>query len=71
MTPHAFVKAGNGEGVKGATHALACGLLGVMAVYNIVAWCFRRQRHLGINAVLYTAGALYEVKQTARHFGSR
>ena len=39
-----------------------------MAGYNIVAWHFRRQRHLGINAVVYSLAVAWEVKQTMHHF---
>jgi hypothetical protein len=38
-----------------------------MAVYNIAAWHFRRERHLGTNAVVYTLAVAWEAKQTLRH----
>jgi hypothetical protein len=38
-----------------------------MAAYNIAAWCYRRERHLGINAVVYSLAIMWEVKQTAHH----
>jgi hypothetical protein len=38
-----------------------------MATYNIVAWCFRRERHLGTNAVVYTLAVGWEAKQTLHH----
>jgi hypothetical protein len=63
-----FCTSGESEVVKGSVHA-AGGLLAVaMAAYNIAAWCYRRERHLGVNAVVYTLATLWEVKQTAHHF---
>jgi hypothetical protein len=63
-----FCKSGENEAVKGAVHAAGCLLAGVMAAYNITAWYYRRERHLGINAVVYSLATLWEVKQTAHHF---
>ena len=63
-----FCKSGENEAVKGAVHAAGCVLAGVMAAYNLVAWCYRREPHLGINAVVYTLAMVLEVKQTAHHF---
>jgi hypothetical protein len=39
----------------------------VMAVYNIAAWCFRREQHLSTNALVYTLAVGWEAKQTLRH----
>jgi len=41
-----------------------------MAAYNIAAWCYRREQHLGINAVVYGLAVLWEIKQTSRHVES-
>jgi hypothetical protein len=68
MTPREFCASGERETLKGSFHAAAATLLGVMALYNVAAWCFRRERHLAVNAVLYAAGAAFELKQTRRHF---
>jgi hypothetical protein len=62
-----FCKSGKNEAVKGAVHAAGGVLAAVMAAYNIAAWCYRRERHLGINAIVYTLAAVWEVKQTAHH----
>jgi hypothetical protein len=62
-----FCNRGNHEGVKCAVHAAAGILVGVCAAYNITAACFRRDRHLRINAVIYTLAAAWELKQTLRH----
>jgi hypothetical protein len=62
-----FCKSGENEAVKGAFHALGGILAASMAAYNIAAWCYRREAHLGINAVVYTLATFWEVKQTAHH----
>ena len=50
-------------GVHGASGVIA----GVMAAYNLAACCFRRDRHLRVNAVVYTLLMGYELKQTLHH----
>ena len=62
-----FCKSGENEAVKGAFHALGGILAATMAAYNITAWCYRREAHLGINAVVYTLATIFEVRQTAHH----
>ena len=67
MTVQMFCTSGEREDVKGAVHA-ATGLLAlVMATYNATAWCYRRQPHLGYNAIIYTAVVAFEIKQTLHH----
>ena len=63
-----FCKTGEQEAFKGAFHAAGCALSALMAAYNVAAWCYRRERHLGVNAVVYTLAALWEIRQTAHHF---
>ena len=60
----AFCARGNHEGVKCAVHAAAGVLVGVCAVYNITASCFRRDRHLRVNAIIYALATAWELKQT-------
>ena len=62
-----FCKSGECEPMKGAVHALGGVLAAAMAAYNIAAWCYRRETHLGINAVVYTLAVIWEAKQTAHH----
>jgi hypothetical protein len=62
-----FCKSGESEVVKGAVHALGGVLAASMAAYNIAAWCYRRETHLGINAIVYTLAIFWEVKQTVHH----
>ena len=63
----AFCASGNHEGVKCAVHAAAGLLVGVCAAYNITACCFRRDRHLRLNSLVYTLALAWELKQTLRH----
>jgi hypothetical protein len=62
-----FCKSGESEVLKGAFHGLGGVLAASMAAYNIAAWCYRREAHLGINAVVYTLATVWEVKQTTHH----
>ena len=68
MTAAKFCTPGQAEHLKGGVHAVAGTVVGLMAVYNTVAWWYRRERHLGVNAAIYTAGFAFEVYQTSRHF---
>ena len=65
-----FCASGNHESVKCAVHAAAGILVGVCAVYNITACCFRRDRHLRVNAIVYTLAVAWELKQTLHHLNA-
>ena len=67
MTIQSFCRSGEQEDVKGAVHAIAGLLAFAMATYNGTAWCYRRQGHLGVNAVIYSLVVAWEVKQTVHH----
>jgi hypothetical protein len=67
VTVQQFCCSGNQDIMKGSVHGAACTIAAVMAIYNIAAWCFRRERHLGANAVVYTLATGWEVKQTLHH----
>ena len=67
VTVEQFCHSGNQEVVKGGVHGAACVVALVMAAYNIAAWCFRRDRHLRVNAVVYTLAVGWELKQTLHH----
>jgi hypothetical protein len=62
-----FCSSGESEAVKGAVHALGGVLAASMAAYNIAAWCYRRETHLGINAIVYSLAIVWEAKQTVHH----
>ena len=63
----ALCTSGNHEGLKCGVHGAACVVAVVMAAYNIAACCFRRDRHLRMNAVVYTLAVGWEIKQTLHH----
>jgi hypothetical protein len=65
-----FCTSGNHEVVKCAVHAAAGVLVGVCAAYNITASCFRRDRHLRINAIVYSLAVGWEFKQTLHHLNA-
>jgi hypothetical protein len=67
MTVDRFLKPGEGEMVKGAVHATVFGLAVLCGVYNAAAWIARRERHLGVNAVLYTGLAIWEAVHVQHH----
>ena len=68
MTVETFCTSGQAESFKGSVHAAAGTIVGAMAVYNAVAWYYRRERHLGWNAIIYSLGFAWEAYQTSRHF---
>jgi hypothetical protein len=60
--------AGNHEALKCGVHGAAGVISALMAAYNIAACCYRRDRHLRINAFVYTVAIGWEIKQTLHHF---
>jgi hypothetical protein len=59
---------GNNEALKCTVHGASGVIAAMMAAYNIAACCFRRDRHLRVNAVVYSVLVAYELKQTLHHF---
>ena len=68
MAPRQFVQPQTAEGIKGCVHIVLMGVSGVCLAYNAVAWCFRKDRHLAVNACLYGALTAFEAYQTTRHW---
>jgi hypothetical protein len=64
------LECGSCETLKAGVHATALGLCAVMALYNAAAWLSRRQQHLAVNAVLYTALTAWEQKHVAAHMAA-
>lgn len=58
---------GNNEALKCTVHGASGVIAAMMAAYNIAACCFRRDRHLRVNAVVYSLLVAYELKQTLHH----
>ena len=61
---------GSHEALKCGVHGAVGALTALCAAYNIAAWCFRRDRHLQVNAVVYTLAVAWEIKQTLRHLSA-
>ena len=62
-----FVDRGEAEQVKGMVHGAVLLLAAACAVYNGLAYRHRPEPRLVVNAVLYTALAVWEVWQASRH----
>jgi hypothetical protein len=67
MPPLPVLQCGSCEPLKAGIHATALGLLAVMGLYNAAAWLSRRDRHLAVNAVLYTMLCAWEQQHVAHH----
>ncbi len=65
-----FCARGNHEGAKGGVHAAAAFIVALCAVYNATAWFYRRDRHLRLNAIVYTLAVAFELKQTVHHLNA-
>ena len=63
-----LLKCGNCEELKLGVHGMALALAVVMGAYNAAAWLLRRDKHLAVNAVLYTTLAAWEVQHVAHHW---
>ena len=59
---------GSFEALKLGVHAASLGLAVVMGAYNAAAWFRRREQHLAVNTVLYTALIALEQHHVAHHF---
>jgi hypothetical protein len=67
MTSPRVLQNGNCEALKAATHGIALATALVCASYNFSAWIVRRQRHLAVNALLYTAAVIWEAEHVRHH----
>jgi hypothetical protein len=64
------LRCGSCEPLKAGVHATALGLVAVMGLYNAAAWLKRRERHLAVNAVLYTVLTIWEHQHVAHHLAA-
>ena len=64
------LESGNCEPLKAAVHGLLLAITALCAAYNTAAWLRRRQRHLAINSVIYTAAMLWERCHVAHHLAA-
>jgi len=65
------LECGNCEELKLGVHATALALAVVMGAYNAAAWLLRRQTHLGVNTVLYSALTIWEIQHIKHHWRAR
>jgi hypothetical protein len=61
---------GRCEPLKAAVHGVLFTTAAVCAAYNTAAWLRRRQRHLAVNAVIYSAAVLWERCHIAHHLAA-
>ena len=61
------LKCGNCEELKLGVHGLALGIAALCGLYNSAAWLSRREPHLAVNAVLYTALTIFEQRHVVHH----
>ena len=61
------LQCGNCEPLKLGVHAGALGLSLLCGLYNAAAWLSRRETHLAVNTVLYTALSIWEQQHVAHH----
>jgi hypothetical protein len=65
-----LLDSGRCEPLKAAVHGVLLLTMGVCAAYNAAAWIRRRQRHLAVNAVIYSAGVWWEGSHIAHHLAA-
>jgi hypothetical protein len=62
---------GQCEPLKAIVHGVLMGSVALCALYNSAAWLRRRELHLGINALIYTAATAWEYLHTQQHLTCR
>lgn len=65
-----LLDSGKCEPLKAAVHGVLLVTMAVCAAYNSAAWLRRRQRHLAINAVLYSAAVWWERCHVVHHLAA-
>jgi hypothetical protein len=64
------LESGRCEPLKATVHGVLLMTAAVCAAYNAAAWLRRRQRHLAINAVIYSAAVYWESVHVAHHLAA-
>jgi hypothetical protein len=64
------LQSGNCERVKAAVHGVALATAAVCGAYNIAAWLVRRERHLAINVLFYSAAVMFEIVHVRHHLAA-
>ncbi|PYR92154.1 MAG: hypothetical protein DMF84_14575 [Acidobacteria bacterium] len=65
-----MLDSGRCEPLKAAVHGVLLVTVSVCAAYNAAAWLKRRQSHLAINAIIYSAAVWWERCHIARHLAA-
>lgn len=65
-----MLDSGRCEPLKAAVHGVLLVTVSVCAAYNAAAWLKRRQPHLAINAIIYSAAVWWERCHIARHLAA-
>ena len=61
---------GHCEPFKAGVHGVLLATAAVCAAYNAAAWLKRRQRHLAVNFVIYSAAVLFERRHVRQHLAA-
>ena len=64
------LQSGNCERTKAAVHGVALAAAAVCGGYNIAAWLVRRERHLAINVLFYSAAVMLEIVHVRHHLAA-
>jgi len=62
-----MLNVGRCEPLKAGVHGVLMATVAVCAAYNMAAWLKRRQPHLAINAIVYTAATIWEHAHVLHH----
>ena len=65
-----MLDSGRCEPLKAAVHGVLLVTMSVCAAYNAAAWLKRRQSHLAINAVIYSAAVWWERCHIVHHLAA-
>ncbi len=65
-----LLESGSREMFKAMVHGVALAVVAVMDVYNIAAWIQRREPHLAVNSLIYTALVFFEYEHVMHHRAS-
>lgn len=65
------LQSGKCEPLKAVVHGIALGTAALCGAYNFAAWLTRRQKHLAINSVLYSAVVVWEYTHVRHHLAAK
>jgi hypothetical protein len=63
-----MLDSGRCEPLKAAVHGVLFVTMSLCAAYNAAAWLKRREVHLAVNTILYTALTIWEQQHVAHHW---